>query len=66
MRYAGGMQRPTCPECQRQHGPGILCKTYAAWEDNIWAPAVATKSGTMIAAAGDTLDEMVRRDEAKR
>lgn len=47
------MERPTCPECQRQHGPGILCATFAAWEDDVWAPAVATKSGAAMAAADE-------------
>lgn len=59
------MTRQTCPKCQRQHGPGILCTTFAAWEDNIWAPAVASKSGMRIVAAEEALDEMVARDEAK-
>lgn len=35
------MERPTCPECQRQHGPGILCATFAAWEDNAHSAATS-------------------------
>jgi len=50
------MQRPTCPKCERQHGPGILCETFATWEDNT---AWESNSATM----PFTYDDLVRGAE---